>query len=303
MIETWLLEIAKGIGKMFLNPMLYWALFLVVISGSLRIYKERHQFNTKVKDLFTEWKGTFPFVLLSFVILSLITVGAGMVLSYETILILNIVVILLSLTTRFTLLSAAYSVGITYIILYFLPYIYQNDTYFQDTNFQGLAILLGLLLVAEAVLLFRVKQDDMFAELEKTKRGKWVGIQHLNKMSILALFILIPIGTIEPFAFYWPCVSIVGTIFCLFLLLLCICFVYLVKNSQPMIYKNTPAQSALWIGILTLGLAIGSIYLEVLSLVAVCLAFLLKEWMHYSFRMKENKGKHFFSNLDEGLQI
>lgn len=303
MVETWLLEIAKGIGKMFLNPMLYWALFLVIVAGILRIQKERTQFNTKVKDLFAEWNRTLPFLILNFVILSLIIIGAGVVFSYETILVLNIVVILLSITTRFTLLSAAYSVGITYIILYFLPYVYPSSPYFQETNFQGLAILLGFLLIAEAILLFRVKEDDMFAELEKTNRGKWIGIQHLKKMSVIPMFLLIPVGSIESFVSYWPYVTIGGTTFGLFLLPMCIGFDYRVKSKPPMIAKKTLAKTTLWIGILTLGLAIGSIYLEILSLIAICVAFLLKEWMNYSFRMKEKTGKQFFSNVDEGLQI
>src|SRR5699024_5708455 len=154
MVETWLLEIAKGIGKMFLNPMLYWALFLVIVAGILRIQKGRYQIYRYVNDLFDELNRTLPFLILIFVILSLIIIRAGVVFSYETILVLNIVVILLSITTRFTLLSAAYSVGITYIILYFLPYVYPSSPYFQETNFQGLAILLGFLLIAEAILLF-----------------------------------------------------------------------------------------------------------------------------------------------------
>src|SRR5699024_126095 len=303
MVETWLLEIAKGIGKMFLNPMLYWALFLVIVAGILRIQKERTQFNTKVKDLFAEWNRTLTFLILNFVILSLIIIGAGVVFSYETILVLNIVVILLSITTRFTLLSAAYSVGITYIILYFLPYVYPSSPYFQETNFQGLAILLGFLLIADAIFIFRVKEDDMFAELEKTNRGKWIGIQHLKKMSVIPMFLLIPVGSIESFASYWPYVTIGGTTFGLFLLPMCIGFDYRVKSKPPMIAKKTLAKTTLWIGILTLGLAIGSIYLEILSLIAICVAFLLKEWMNYSFRMKEKTGKQFFSNVDEGLQI
>src|SRR5690625_8039928 len=106
MIESWLIEFAKAVGKFFLNPLLYWSFILVILSGYQRVKRERANFGTKILDIFSEWKHTWKTAVSSGLFISVITIGSGMVFSYETIMLLSVVVILLSLTLRFTILSS-----------------------------------------------------------------------------------------------------------------------------------------------------------------------------------------------------
>src|SRR5699024_130286 len=101
MVESWLTELLKGIGKVFLNPLLYWSFILIVIVGYKRIRQERKQFGVKIFDVFSEWKKTWIISLLAGLSISLLNLGLGIVLSYESILILGIVVILLSISFRY----------------------------------------------------------------------------------------------------------------------------------------------------------------------------------------------------------
>ncbi|WP_165589210.1 hypothetical protein [Oceanobacillus caeni] len=52
MIEDWFMEVLKGIGRFFLNPLVYWSILLVVFSGYKRIKDERLDFGSKVFDTF-----------------------------------------------------------------------------------------------------------------------------------------------------------------------------------------------------------------------------------------------------------
>lgn len=56
MVQTWLMELANGIGGFFLNPLVYWAIILSIVVGYKRIRKERNHFGLKIFDIFSEWK-------------------------------------------------------------------------------------------------------------------------------------------------------------------------------------------------------------------------------------------------------
>lgn len=303
MVEVWFFELLKGVGKMFLNPMFYWAFIIVFIAGYTRIKRERRQFGTKVFDLFKEWKGTFKFSLIGFIILSILSIGLGLTFSYETILLLNIIVILLCITGRFTLLSTAYSIGFTYILLYFIPQVIDTKPYFQNVNYTGLAILLGILLIMEAILLLRMKFSETLPELVKTGRGKWVGQHHLKKLAILPLFVMVPTGGLVSFHASWPFIDTESATFGLLLLPILLGFDYKVKTKIPIVTKKRIGNRTLWIGILTLLIAIGSIWLGILSLVAVCFALFSRELLNYRFRMEERKDANYFNNDGGRLQV
>src|SRR5699024_1118336 len=97
------------------------------------------------------------------VFITLITVGIGIVLPIEAIMLLSIVVILFS--WRFSMLSASYTIGITYVILMFAPYVLWSRPWLTQVNFDGLAILLVLFLIAVAFLLYRIKHNDNYPKL------------------------------------------------------------------------------------------------------------------------------------------
>src|SRR5690625_4527852 len=111
MAEAWLIELAKGIGRLFLNPLFYWSFLLVILAGTVRIKRERRHFGSRVYDIFAEWKGNWQLSLLLGLFISVLFIGIGFVFTYETILMLGIITILLSITRRFTLLSPSYTIG------------------------------------------------------------------------------------------------------------------------------------------------------------------------------------------------
>lgn len=310
MAEAWGIELAKGIGKLFLNPLLYWTILLVILTGNRRIRKERNNFGTRVLALFSEWKNTWKIAFLSGLFLSLIALGTGMVFSYETIFLLSIVTIILSLSLRFSMLSASYTIGITYLLLLFLPVLLENQTFvgldadaFSYADFSGLVILLGTFLVLEAVLVKRIKRNELFPELVMGKRGKWVGQHRMKKVSLVPLFVLVPTGMITSFAPYWPFFSIGEDTYSIVLFPFLLGFDHIIKGGR---YKENKAYLSKSIGLLSfiiVLLAIASMYYPWASFAAIIIAILGREFINYMFRLHERKANANGNWHDKGLTV
>src|SRR5699024_2123161 len=121
MMEQWGLQLLAALGRMFLNPLLYWLLFLLLISGARRIKNDRINFGMKIHNYFNEMKQTILFTLIFGLFISIAALLFGFVLTFEMLFILAIVTILLSVTGSFHLLSPAYTLGMTFFILLLLP--------------------------------------------------------------------------------------------------------------------------------------------------------------------------------------
>lgn len=308
MVESWLLELVKGIGKVFLNPLLYWSLFLVFIVGYNRVRRERGHFGLKIFDIFSEWKNTWIVSIVAGLFISLLALGIGIVLSYEVILVLSIVVIILSLTFRLTLLSASYTIGITYLLILLSPLLlkYQNIidvNLFSETNFTSLVILLGIFLIIEAIMISRVRREETFSELSLSSRGVWIGQHRLKKLSIIPFFILVPSGMITPFASFWPYFSIGGESYSLLLVPFLLGFDYLVRGSLPQNAARKISKSVSLLGLIVLLLAVGSIYISWLSIVAVFIAILGREFINYKQRTEDKSLLPYFNPVASGLKV
>lgn len=308
MIEAWLTEILKAIGKVFLNPLLYWSLLLVFLSGYIRIKKERFNFGTKIFDIFLEWKDSWKPAVLFGILLSALTLGIGIVFSYESLLLLSIVVIILSLNLRFTLLSATYSIGITYVLLLFMPWLLEKQNYFptdlfSQNDYTSLTVLLGVFLLIEAYLLSRIRRNETSPDLTLGSRGIWTGFHHLKKMNMIPFFALIPTGEITPFADFWPCFSFGGETYSVMLVPFVIGFQHKVTGMLPDQAAKKLAKSFTLLGIIVLCLAAGSMFQGWLSLGAIFVAVLGREWINYRYRVQDKHQRSYFLSEQKGLKI
>lgn len=308
MVEAWLIEFAKAVGKLFLNPLLYWSLLLVILSGYKRIKRERFNFGSKIFDIFLEWKDTWKPAVLFGLFVSILTLGTGMVFSYETIILLSIVVIVLSLTIKFTLLSASYTIGISYLLLLFLPMLLKKQAYldtalFSQINFTSLTVLLGVFLLIEAILLSRTKRSETYPDLTLSKRGIWTGYHHIKKLNMVPFFALVPTGGILPFADFWPYFSLGGETYSLILIPFLVGFQHKVTGNLPSLAAKNIARSIALLGLIVICIAIGSIFLSWLSLIAVLIAIIGKEFINYKHRMKDKQKPAYFLQPEKGLKV
>lgn len=308
MVEQWLIEIVKGIGRFFLNPLFYWSIFLIFIVGYIRIQRERKYFGFKVFDVFTEWKNTWVISIVIGLIISMIMLGIGFVFSYEIILLLSIVMIILSLTFKLTLLSASYTIGITYILLLLSPLLLKYQTYlnidiFSEVNFTGIIILMGIFLIVEGIMLRRIKREETLPMLTLGNRGFWIGQHHLKKLSVIPFLVLVPTGLITPFASFWPYFSIGGESYSLVLIPFLIGFDYVVQGSLPQEAAKKLAKSFYVLGLIIILIGIGSIFISWLSITAVLIAIIGREFINYKHRTEDKNNIAYFSQVASGLKV
>ncbi|MGJ9457609.1 PDZ domain-containing protein [Oceanobacillus sp. CF4.6] len=308
MAEAWLIEIFKGVGRLFMNPIVYWTILLILLAGYKRIKQERIDFGSKVFDIFSEWRSTWGVSLITGLVLSIITIGAGIVFSYEFIVLLAIITIILSLALRFTMLSPSYTIGLTFLLLLFLPSLLENQTVIDtelitETNFTGLALLAGLLLTVESILIGRIKRNETYPSIALSDRGIWVGQHRIKKLSVIPFFVIVPNGLISPFAPWWPYFAIGEASYSLVLIPFLIGFDYLAKGHEPMqaTRKISKFNGLLGTGIIVI--AIGSIYIPSLSIVAIVLAIIGKEYLNYKYRLGDRLRRPFFQPQEKGLKV
>lgn len=305
MIQDWLIEISKGIGWVFLNPLLYWAIALIIMVGVRRIKRERRYFGTKVFDVLTEWKDTIGFSILIGLVYSILTIAVGMILSVEAIIVLSIVTIILSLSLRFSLLSPSYTIGITIVLLMLFPLLGDYLSFIPEieNNYSVLAILLGLFLFIEAHFINRIKQNETYPELILGGRGSWIGRHRIKRIAIIPFFTLIPSGLIEPFAAYWPFLDINGENYAIVLIPFVLGFEFTVRGSLPHEVANKLSMNLLGLAVLVLVVGAASIYFTWLTIAAVILAILGREFINYRFRTKDLMKSSYFNHTNIGLRV
>lgn len=269
---------------------------------------EREQFGVKVFDLFSEWRRTLLPAVITGILVSLILIGGGVVFSYGSLITLSFVMILLSLNLRFTLLSASYTIGLTYIVLLLLPTLLENQdviptAYFAENNFVGLTFLLGIMLVAEAIYVRRVKRNETFPRLVKSERGIWVGEHHLRKMSMIPLFFLVPGGVLESFAPYWPLISLGEESYGIVLFPFLLGFSHRIRASIAPVRGKQLSKQIFWLGMFVIAISVTGYFFEGLSPIALILAIFGREFITYRLRTQEKKQNAFFKPEQQGLRV
>src|SRR5699024_11387631 len=108
-----------------------------------RIKKERLQFGTKIFPILTEAKYTIGLSLLGSFIISVLSITLGIVFTIDIAVILMVGIVVFTLTASTSFLSSSYTIGITFIVSFFLPFsdlIYTQSKMIQPKYIFGLSI-------------------------------------------------------------------------------------------------------------------------------------------------------------------
>ena len=74
----WGIELLKGLGKLFLNPITYYLFFLAAFLGVSRVKRERKSFHVRVENAYYELHQLLPLGLGLGLILSILTLAWGL---------------------------------------------------------------------------------------------------------------------------------------------------------------------------------------------------------------------------------
>ncbi|MFD2922597.1 PDZ domain-containing protein [Halobacillus naozhouensis] len=307
-MDVWWDEIGNGLAKLFVQPLFYWSVILLFMLSVRRIKQERSTFGTRVYDIFAEGRSTWRVSLVGGAVLSVLAIGGGIVVTYPFLLLLSLVTILLSLTLKLTWLSAAYTFGITYLLLMAVPYMPAGflpegwADALENTSLEGVALMMSVLFLIEGVILAKTSSRRTFPERVKGNRGKMVGQHRVKKLVLIPMVGLLPAGAIEPFAPWWPIFSIGANSYGLIFVPLLVGWEWVARAQTPKLVAMKAGRQTLIIAIVALVLSAASLYWPILSLAAVAVCLLGRE-MVYAFHRMHEKRQPFFTADHRGVRI
>lgn len=304
MVENWLLELLWAIGRFFIHPLFYLFFLISFMYGMLRIKRERSSFHIRVQDIYDEMKFTYTKGLLMGLFVSIAIFALGLSLPFGTVVILAIITAVLSFTLQLRWLSTAFTIGLTLLAVAFIPNRLESFFVgFSGTSLASLSILAGILLVAEGILVMRTAHQNTSPFLKTSTRGLPIGIHQANRTWMLPLLLLVPGGDLTSFLTWWPVLSINGEPFLLLVIPFFLGFSQRVQGSLPKESINTTGQRVMWLGVMTLVLAAGSIWWTPLAFIAVGTAMVGREFITIRQRMNDASAAFYFSKRDHGLMI
>ncbi|WP_121611037.1 PDZ domain-containing protein [Mesobacillus foraminis] len=310
MMQIWLLELLKGAGKLFLHPLFYYFVFLAGLLGVSRVKRERKNFHVRAKDALYELRQLFPLGLLIGLILSIITVAAGLVIPFAAVLLTGVFMLLLSLVSRVRVLSPAYAVGAAFFVLTYvagkswdIPLI---GTYFEsleDKVYPSVAILLALLMIGEGILISRNGSKGTSPKLAKSKRGQTVGVHEAKRLWMLPVFLLIPGEILEtPFA-WWPVFKMGDNLYSLMLVPFGIGFQQQIQGMLPKEAVRRYGGQVLGVGLLVFVIAVAGYWYPIASIAAAAAAIIGREGIALVQRMRDDNRPFYFAKQNHGVMI
>ncbi|MGN1399890.1 MAG: PDZ domain-containing protein [Bacillus sp. (in: firmicutes)] len=305
----WLMDFLWGIGKFFVLPLFYYSLFFSVIMGYFRVKRERRDFKIRAEGGYYELKNLLPRGIIAGIVLSLLAVGAGVVVPMSAIVVTTAVAILLSLTFVYRWLSPSYVIGISIIVLFILQEMNIQIPYFGDepatdlSLIPALAVLMGLLIMAEGILISKDGAKGTTPRIIKSNRGMIVGAHWSQKLWLVPIFLFVPGDLTSPFD-WWPVFHIgeqmtVSPILVPFL----IGFSQQMQGRLPEKAVKATGERVFGLGLIITGLAIASVWMPIFTVATALVAILGRESIHRSIMSKEKQMPFIFSKRDKGVLV
>lgn len=278
--------------------------------GLQRVKQERRDFNTRIFDSSTELSMLLPQGLLWGAILSLITLGTGLVIPKASIIVMVVVTIVLALTTNVRLLSPAYIIPLTFFILFFLsqqsiqlPLFNEYFEQLDQSVYPTLVILLGFLLVTEGFMIQRNGVKMASPQITVSKRGQPIGRYFTRRLWLIPMFVFIPNGELPaPFSWY-PIFSIGEAHIAPIVLPFIIGFLQKVQGMIPEQAVKAHGKQVVYFGLVITALAIASFWYPLLAIVTAIISLLGRELIYYLQKKADDKRPFYFSESKQGVKI
>jgi hypothetical protein len=310
MVETWLVEFVKGTGRLFLHPVLYYLVFLAGILGVMRVKRERKNFHVRAQDAYFELRQLFPLGIVIGLVLSIVIVGAGIAVPFAVILLIAGFTLLWSLTTNLRLMSPAYTMGAAFFAIIIVAEYHWSPPFFtkafdsiSDKIYPSVVVIMGLMIIAEGILILKNGNKGSSPKLAKSKRGLSVGVHEVKRLWMVPLFLLIPGDVLQlPFD-WWPVFHLGAKEFSLVLVPIAIGFHQQVKGTLPKDATQLQGRRIMVLGVFISLLSIIGFWYPLSSIIVAALAVIGRESLAFIAIMKDDSLPFYFSKKNQGLMI
>lgn len=309
---TVLIEILKGIGRFFINPLFYVAIISAVYLGYRRVKRERRYFNRRILGGWSELKNMLAMGFMLSVIISLFSLVIGLTVSLELLTIVFIVSFIGLIIYKYQLLSPAIVMAIAFggiVWMQWQDWSYTIGTFklagriVTDGLVMTIPVMTGLLLMAEGILIRRYGARFASPIVEKTKRGL-NGIGYFSKqLWILPVFTVIPGEGIQNFAPYWPQFTIGAEQFSIIVFPFIIGFQQMVRQKLPMNVYPKMGRSIIIIGQFVLIVGLTAYFMPVLGAAALALGAISRTIIGIHYSRSEDRHRYAVVRSDKGVMI
>ncbi|WP_342526030.1 PDZ domain-containing protein [Chryseomicrobium sp. FSL W7-1435] len=307
-----IIEVLWNIGQFFVHPVFYLAIAAAIATGYFRVKKERKDFRTRLHYGWGEVSSIFKHSWLYSLIISCVLILIGVVIYPEFLVLLAAVALIALIVFQFQALSSAYliptAVGL-WAVLHQLSYtIYLGPLTISATEFSvntiwPLALLIGLLLIAEGLLVKKQGLDIVSPQLIRTERGGTAVQYKTKRVWLLPFLFLIPGDWFGEFNSIWPLIHFGETSFALVAFPFITGFQQLSKKEYPFITVPRRAREFILLGSTIAAVSLLGIVVPVIGVIAMVVAFAGRLYLDSANWRKQNTGHYAVAPISEGIQI
>ncbi|WP_042463018.1 PDZ domain-containing protein [Neobacillus dielmonensis] len=310
MVQIWLVEFLKGTGKLFLQPVFYYLVFLAGILGVRRVKRERKNFHIRAEDAYFELRQLFPKGILIGLVLSVITIAAGIAIPFAALVLIAVFTFVWSLTTNVRWVSPAYTVSAAFFAIiviaengWKIPLFSEAFQSIGDKVYPSIVVVLGLLLIAEGILIAKNGPKGTSPKLAKSKRGQTIGMHEVKRVWMVPLFLLVPGNALHlPFD-WWPVFHLGAKEYSLIFVPFAIGSYQQIKGMLPSVAVKLLGRQVIGLGGLITVLASVGYWYPLLSIIVAALAVIGRELISLFGLLKDEGKPVYFSRKNQGLMI
>ena len=306
------LELLKGIGKIFINPLFYVAILFAIILGYVRVKRERRFFRTRILWGWTETKRMIQDTWLLAVILSVLSIIIGLTLTTEWIVTFSLISALLVVLFIFQLGSPVIAASLAILALGLgsemgLSFTLLSKEWNGAANWLELAVpvalLIGAAVLIEGWLIRNTAAKSASPILEQSSRGLTAAGYLSKRLWLLPVLVVVPGNVIPDFLPYWPQFTLGNNSFGLLLLPIVIAFQQKTRRTLPIYFYPKVGNAVMVVGIVTIILAVTAIWLPIFAAISLAVGAVarLGVWLYFAYH--ERQGSHAVSPQDSGIMI
>lgn len=305
-------ELLKGVLRLFMNPLLYITIIFTVLLGYRRVIRERQSFKIRIHWGLSETIRLLREGWLAAFCVSLVSLLVGIVLPMEYIMLVTVLSILFVVSFYYQLASVVYPFGIAFLVLWVTFTQNWGFTLFGFTinasdlklsMLSSIPLLIGILLIAEGMLVQKYGADLASPRLQRTARGLKAVTFLSKRLWILPVFLVIPGDTITSFVSYWPVFSLGGETYGFILFPIVIGFQQRARKMLPMYFYPQMGRTIVLLGALVFVEGIVSYFYPILGLASVLVAIIGRILISFIYGLSERKGKFAVTPQNEGVVI
>lgn len=305
-------EVLLGIGKLFLNPLLYIAIIMSVYLGYQRVKRERKYFNRRILWGGSEFLGLFKEGALWALIISVVSIAIGLTLPIEFLYFLTIGSIVALFVYVFHVLSpiiiAAVSLGVCMLMYYQGWTLNWFGTSLEGINvLEGAAVTItivtGLLLIAEGILIR--KSGGIYASpiIENTSRGLRAVAFISKKVWVLPIFFIVPGDAIPAMFPWWPQFSLGAAEFSIILFPIVLGFQQTSRHTLPIYLYPRLGRSVLILGELVIIGGLVGYFQPIVAVIALGVGAIARIGISIWYTSREHKDVYAVSAKSGGAMI